>query len=236
MTRIRFSFARTMALSYLSHLDMLRLFLRALSRSGLPLAYSKGYNPHPRFNLALPLPLGITAGAEYGEVFLTGEISPELFVELLKMQLPEGLVISGASVADQEAPALPSLVNAALYRAVQRSGAGIIVKAELLQAAVDRLMSEEQILLKRKTKKKKTTYTNVRPFILEAAVGKSDNELLLNLLLQAGSQGGVSPVFVIEQLEPEPGCGRLRAYDWHIHRDRLYFKNNGILQPFNERV
>ena len=234
--RIRFSFARKMALSYISHLDMLRLFLRALSRSGLPLAYSKGYNPHPRFNLALPLPLGVTAGEEYGEVFFTEEINPELFVKLLNMQLPKDLVISGASVADQEAPALPSIVNAALYRAVPRSSAGTVVKAELLQTALDRLMSEEQILLKRKTKKNKTTYTNVRPFILEATVGKFDNESLLNLLLQAGSQGGVSPVFVIEQLEPEPGCGRLHAYDWHIHRERLYFKNNGILQPFHERV
>ncbi len=234
--RIRFSFARKMALSYISHLDMLRLFLRALSRSGLSLAYSQGYNPHPHFNLALPLPLGVTAGEEYGEVFFTEEVMPERFVKLLKMQLPEALVITGAFAADPEGPSLASLVNAARYRAVPKSGCGAAVKPKLLMVALDRLMAEEEILVRRKNKKNKVTFTNVRPYILEATVEEFENELLLNLLLQAGSQGGVSPVFVIGQLEPESGTGKLHAYDWQIHREKLYFKNNGALRPLHEGV
>ncbi|MGM0653222.1 MAG: TIGR03936 family radical SAM-associated protein, partial [Bacillota bacterium] len=71
MERLSFSFARKIELAYISHLDMMRLLLRALHRSGLPLAYSQGYNPHPRLTLALPLPLGVTASEEFGEVFFT---------------------------------------------------------------------------------------------------------------------------------------------------------------------
>lgn len=235
MMRIRFSFARKMALSYISHLDMLRLFLRALSRSGLPLVYSQGFNPHPRFNLALPLPLGITAGEEYGEVFFTEEISPEQFMETLKAQLPENLVITAASVAEAEAPSLPSLVSAALYRAVPEDDAMVNVNAKLLQDALARLMAEEEIIVRRKTKKNKITCTNVRPYIFEIEVKELDhNPLVLSMLLQAGSQGGVSPAFVIEQLEMEPGSGRLCASDWKIHRERLYSKQNETLRPLSE--
>lgn len=235
--RIRFSFARKMPLAYISHLDMLRLFLRALSRSGLPLVYSQGFNPHPRFNLALPLPLGITAGEEYGEVFLTEEIMPEQFIEALEAQLPETLLINSAATAAPEVPSLPSLVSAALYRAVPKSDSMVTMKAELFQDALARLMAEEEITVRRKTKKNKITCTNVRPYILEINVKKQENEPLeLSMLLQAGSQGGVSPAFVIEQLEMEPGSGRLCACDWQIHRERLYLKQNETLRPFSERM
>jgi radical SAM-linked protein len=233
--RIRFIFTRKMPLAYISHLDMLRLFLRALRRSGLPLAYSQGFNPHPRFTLALPLPLGLTAGEECGEVFFTKDILPDQFIEELTVQLPEALVITGAFSADMEAPSLASLVSAALYRAVPRSDSGIAFKPEKLQSALDRLMAEEKILIQRKTKKSKITSINVRPFILEVSVNNFEIERpVIKMLLQAGSQGGVSPAFVIEQLEPEFGAGRLHAYDWQIHRDRLYLKKNGILQPLSE--
>jgi radical SAM-linked protein len=234
--RIRFTFARKMPLAYISHLDMLRLFLRALRRSGLPLAYSQGFNPHPRFTLALPLPLGFTAGEEYGEVFFTDEILPNQFVEELSVQLPETLVITGAFSANMEAPSLASLVSAALYRAVPRSDSGTAFKSENLQAALDRLMAEEEIIIQRKTKKNKITCINVRPYILEVSVNNFEIERrpVIKMLLQAGSQGGVSPAFVIEQLEPEFSVGRLHAYDWQIHRDRLYLKKNGILQPLSE--
>ncbi|HED24896.1 MAG TPA: DUF2344 domain-containing protein, partial [Firmicutes bacterium] len=82
MNRIWFSFARRERLRYISHLDMLRLFIRALRRGRLPLVYSKGFNPHPRFSLALPLPLGTTADDELGEVFLTAAVGTETFVRL----------------------------------------------------------------------------------------------------------------------------------------------------------
>ncbi len=237
MMRIRFSFERKMPLAYISHLDMLRLFLRALSRSRLPLAYSQGYNPHPRFTLALPLPLGITAGEEYGEVFFADKIMPDQFINVLQPQLPEALVLTGSAAVDPEEPSLASLVSAASYCCTLKSSSSVTVKLELLQAALDRLMAKEEILALRKTKKNKTTYTNVRPYIIEVSVKNADQSKLLefSLLLQTGSQGGVSPGYVIGQLEPEPGAGNLHAYDWQIRRERLYFKQNGSMQPLSER-
>jgi radical SAM-linked protein len=235
--RICFSFARKMALSYLSHLDMLRLFLRALGRSGMPLAYSHGYNPHPRFTLALPLPLGVTAAEEFGEIFFTEEIAPDRFISLLQAQLPEALVLTGATVVDMQKPSIASHVGAALYRAVPRGDCLNGIDPATLRGALDSLMEKAEILARRKTKKNKFVYTDVRPYILELEAGKyEDGSLMLKLLLQAGSQGGVPPAYVIEHLKQETGFGCFHASDWHIHRERLFMKKDGVLQPLSERM
>lgn len=235
MNRICFSFARKMPLAYISHLDMLRLFLRALRRSRMPLAFSRGYNPHPRLTLALPLPLGVTASEEYGEIYFTEAIQPKFFISNLNPQLPEALELTGAFSASLEAPSLASLVVAALYRAILKSSFAHDVNSESVQDALERLLAREEILVQRKTKKKKIIYTNVRPYIIEAAVKNENNKPMeLSLVLKAGSQGGISPVFLLEQLESDPAATNIRVCDWQLHRERLYINQNGILQPLSE--
>ena len=38
-------FGKTSRLRFVSHLDLQRFFQRALNRTGLPIAYSQGFNP-----------------------------------------------------------------------------------------------------------------------------------------------------------------------------------------------
>ena len=65
--RLRIVFAKTEAMRYTSHLDLHRTWERTIRRANLPLAYSQGYNPHPRINLASALPLGFTSDCEVVE-------------------------------------------------------------------------------------------------------------------------------------------------------------------------
>jgi len=238
MTRICFRFVRKEQLKHISHLDMMRLFQRALRRSGLPLAFSEGYNPHIRFNLAAPLPVNVTAEEEFGEVFLTEKTDPKNFLGTLARQLPEGVELAGAFVEDEHAPALPSRVVAALYRAsLIILDESETVDYELYREALERLLSKEEILAPRARKKgKKQTYVNVRPYIIEAYMNNQESEypLELNLLLQTGSQGGVAPGFVLEQLEHELGEDRPSQANWKLHRVRLYRDVNGSLEPLSE--
>lgn len=221
--RLVFSFARDWTLSFISHLDLVRLFLRAFSRSSLPLAYSQGFNPHPRFALALPLPLGVTASGEYGEVSLTENIDPSRFVEILRNQLPEGLRVTGAREAKPDLPALASLVCAALYRAEPLSGSPVNADEGLLETGLARLLQRQEIILERRTKKKKVVRVNVRPFILEAWIDKAEKDIIaLEMLLKAGSSGGVSPFFILEQLEPKELFYTSPPAGWQVHRKSLY--------------
>ncbi len=238
MTRIRFSFTRGEVLKHISHLDMMRLIQRALRRSGLPLVYSEGYNPHLRFNLALPLPVNVTASEEYGEVILSDSVTPDQFMVAFGEQLPAGLDLTGAWIEDDySAPALPSTVGAALYRATLVAEEGCRVDPVHYRQALDNLLSKEEILApKTKKKKKKKVFVNVKPYIYEAYFNEPEKErpLELNMLLQTGSRGGVSPFFVIEQLEKELTVECNYKAHWELHRERLYQDQDQFLQPLSE--
>ena len=68
--RLRLTFTKTGSLKYTGHLNLHRTLERTFRRAGLPLAYSQGFNPQPRMNLAEALPLGITSECEVMDVWL----------------------------------------------------------------------------------------------------------------------------------------------------------------------
>ena len=223
MNRICFNFARKKTLKLISHLDMLRLFHRALRRSGLPLAYSKGYSPHPRFNLALPLPLNTTSSEEWGEVLFEKKVTPEIFCESLGGQLPEGLHLIKAEEEDLKSPALPARVKGTLYKAFLLT---LDREQKLpfpgLEHLISELLAKEEILLTRINKKKKKYKVNVRPHILDMSLVKVNQEVVISMLLRAGNEGGVSPYFVLQHLQGEKSFCLTGAY-WELHREKIYF-------------
>lgn len=64
MTTIRVWFTKTGEASYISLLDLQRVMQRALKRSGLPVWYTLGFNPHIYMTFAAPLSLGQESLAE----------------------------------------------------------------------------------------------------------------------------------------------------------------------------
>ncbi len=93
-------------MKFISHLDIIRLWERALRRAQIPVAYSEGFNPHPRISLAAPLAVGVTSETELMDVFITKLVSPHWFTSMASRQLPPGIEILGVY---QMAPTMPSL-------------------------------------------------------------------------------------------------------------------------------
>lgn len=114
--RIRFCYSRGEKLKYISHLDMMRLWPRVFRRAGLDMAYSEGFNAHPRLAVAAPLAVGWTSEAELMEIWLDNPPSLPQVQGLTRAQLPDGLGIGAAVVMPLEAPSLQSLVRFAEYR------------------------------------------------------------------------------------------------------------------------
>jgi radical SAM-linked protein len=235
MSRIRFGYARGKPLAYLSHLDLMRLFQRALRRSKLPVAYSQGFNPRLRFILALPLPLGVTADREFGEIYFAEIIEPQIFCDTLSAQLPEGLKLFSAKAVADDIPSLAAQIAAARYRAVISVEEGFRAEPAMVKSAIDQLMATDEILSPRTGKKKKVSYTNIRPYIYELeSLNEKRDFSAIEMLVKAGSDGGVSPSFLLECLEKQglnPGDDSL---SWEIHRECLYIECNGFLQPLTE--
>jgi radical SAM-linked protein len=93
MYRINFIFAKKGSMRFISHLDLMRLFMRALRRAGLPLKMTEGFSPHPKLSIKRALKLGIESDNEEATIALKEQISPEEFRERLEKQLPEGIFI-----------------------------------------------------------------------------------------------------------------------------------------------
>jgi len=112
MQRLRIRFSRGQEVKFISHLDIMRLWQRALNRAGISLAYSEGFNPHPRMSLAAPLAVGVTSEAELMDITLTRFVSPHFFTSAVGQQLPPGIEILQAYPV---APTLPSLQSQVRY-------------------------------------------------------------------------------------------------------------------------
>jgi len=76
---------------FLSHLDLMRLMERAFRRANLPLAFSEGFNPHPRVSFASALAVGVTSEGEYLDVQLRENIPIQEVQKRLNMALPSGI-------------------------------------------------------------------------------------------------------------------------------------------------
>ena len=78
---------------YISHLDLMRLFMRAMRRAELPLKMTEGFSPHPKLSLKRALKLGIESEQEEASIVLRFPVIPEDFKNRLQKQLPEGIQV-----------------------------------------------------------------------------------------------------------------------------------------------
>jgi len=105
--RLRVRYAKRDRLRFTSHRDFARAFERAIRRADIPIGFSSGFSPHPKISYANASPTGAASEAEYLEIGLTDERTPDAVREALDDALPPGLdiievVIAGAgSLADR---------------------------------------------------------------------------------------------------------------------------------------
>ena len=124
MQRLRIRFTRGEEVKFISHLDIMRLWQRALNRAGVPLAYSEGFNPHLRMSLAAPLALGVTSEAELMDIVLARFASPHNFTTAVSRQLPSGIEIRQVYNIPLTLPSLQSQVRYAEYKVELKTGKG----------------------------------------------------------------------------------------------------------------
>ncbi|MCX6003619.1 MAG: TIGR03936 family radical SAM-associated protein [Chloroflexi bacterium] len=141
MLRLRIKFRRAEELKFISHLDIIRLWVRALRRARIPLEYSEGFTPHPRISLAVPLSVGVTADNELMDVFITRAVSPHWFVDAVNRQLPQGMEVLEASPIGLTVPSLQSQIRFVQYQIEVNTEKSI----GEIKRALDHLLSLENL-------------------------------------------------------------------------------------------
>lgn len=116
MPRFRIEFTKGDEVRFLSHLDVMKAFERAIRRAGMPIAFSEGFNPHPKMNFASALAVGVTSEAEFMDIELKENLPSAEVVKMLAKALPHGLDVKTGREVPTGAPALMSEVNRAVYQ------------------------------------------------------------------------------------------------------------------------
>lgn len=116
--RYRLVYSRGNDMRYVSLLDMQLVWERTMRRARLPVAYSQGFSPRPRFHIAAALPLGFTSRCEIADVWLNGEFAPVELVEKLQASAPPGMSILSVEEVELSLPAIQTRVTTAEYRVV----------------------------------------------------------------------------------------------------------------------
>ena len=96
MSKIKLKYKKGEAVRFIGHLDLVRVFYRAVRRAGLPMAYSKGFNPHPKISFGPALKLGQISDNEFLTLHLEEDLPPEEIRKRLNAVLPTGLSLDSS--------------------------------------------------------------------------------------------------------------------------------------------
>ncbi len=168
LARLRVCFAKTGEMALFSHLDLMRLLERALRRARLPVSFTGGFHPLPRLQIALALPLGAEAKADWFDLSFSEAIEPGLFLEQLQPQLPAGLRLLSAEPMAPNGPALSQYMRSARWRLLFCPAPEQPQPAELQwQEALGSLLGAEHLPLAEVDKQGRRRRRDLRPYLLD---------------------------------------------------------------------
>lgn len=220
---IRMQFRKTREGRFLSHLDLMHTWERVIRRSGLPLGFSKGFNPHPKMNFASALAVGTTSDAEYMDLEFTEDLTLEQIQEALFPAIPPAFEVVEMKVVDGKVPSLMSIIQRATY--ILRLAYVQEVTQAVLDAAVEQFWQmEETIVYRYKKDSKEKKAVNIRPGVYAIKLQLEDDcdnkYARLEIVVQSGNDGNIRPEEVAYGLM---NAGMpLIAQVVRIHRTGLY--------------
>jgi len=103
-------------MKYLSHLELINVFIRAVNRGGVPILFSEGYHPHPKFSFAGATSVGVESDAEYMDLWVKGWITAQEVKKILNGSLPAGICILEAEEIGMKAASLSAMILKTHYR------------------------------------------------------------------------------------------------------------------------
>ena len=181
----RILFAKSGTAKYISHLDLMHTMERAFLRAGITIRHTAGFHPHPYVSIPLPLPLGFSSQCEILEFGLENGATVETLPEQMNKALPAGIEI----LSCYEGGLAFKKLAFVRYEISLEFDAPV---AEQAATALRELMARESFVVKKRSKKAKSGFTEVDIIPLVEAVEEihaEDTWLRLTLLLKAQNPG-----------------------------------------------
>jgi radical SAM-linked protein len=240
LNSIRIRFTRGEEVKFISHLDLMKVFERAVRRSGLPIAYSQGFNPHPHLVFGLPLSVGVTSDGEYADFELTGQIQPQQFMDTLNASLPEAIRVTAAEEKLSKTNIMAAIAGADYTLSIFLNEAVALDEAA---SKLKALMAMESIKVL-KEGKGTAKEVDIRPLIHSADIEALEqlpfgyetfvSAFVIRTGFSAGSASNLRPELFVKALVEKAGIPVAAS---RLHRRALYVENRGTLtDPMDKEV
>ncbi len=239
---VRIKFAKYGNLKFLSHLDVMRFFQKAIRRAGIDVKYSEGFHPHQLMSFAAPLGVGQTSEGEYFDLELNSMESTDAVLEALNAQMPEGFKIIHVSLLPPTPPqtrkeSLMALVKASDYLVLRKGLKDLPLTNDDFLCKFREFVKEPEILAI-KTTKVGDTEINLAPFIYDVKYDvkptelteKYDNNLCIYVMLSAGNENHIRPELLMKAFHDYAGI-EYDQYEYQVHRLEAYARREQQLVP-----
>lgn len=218
-------FQKSERVRHLGLLDLQRTMQRALRRSGLPVAYSNGFNPHIVMSFASALSSGIPGDAELLDVGLNGDVTEDECKQAMNRVLPPSLSVSRVRLVDSHFPKVTAALVQCEY-VITLSGEGSCAVA----SAIPAFLAETEIMALRKTKRSEVM-VNIRPMIHELKIEETDevsNKVRMTARVSFTEAATLKPQLLMETLCTYAQVDMPRCA---IRRTKLLGEKEGGLVP-----
>ncbi len=221
--KIRMWFGKVGEMSLISHLDLVRLFDRAIRRAALPISFTGGYHPGPKISIANALSLGITSNGEIVDFELTEEVDLEEFRTKLAAQLPENIPIYKVEDVNLKSLTASRLLDRAEYLITVEATGQDNLDLATWQQWIDAINNSQEILWEKFTKSGKKKIINLRDRLfalrLESTPDTTSNTAVLCFTGSCRNDGtNLSPDNLIYMLEK---LAKIEFQLLNVHRQKL---------------
>jgi radical SAM-linked protein len=193
---VRIKFQKVGNLQYISHLDLQRSFNRVLVRAGLPLWYTKGFNPHIKMVFGMPLPVGSESECELLDVRVEREMSCEEIRDRLNAELTDELRVLEVYPAERK---FGEIAFAEYDYEIVTAGGD-----EALAARIGEALQNGPLTVLRRTKSTESE-VDIRAFLRRFAVSFADGAIRIRAVLSAGEGNYLNPELLITALRTHAG-------------------------------
>ncbi len=194
MREVRLRFSKTGRCKYISHLDINRCMSRAFSRAEIPLWFTEGFNPHPYMSFSLPLSLGVESLCESVDIRLVKEMSNEKIKQRMNDVLPRDIRI--VDVYDDFRDCSEIAYSDYVFKIEFSDNETALEKIKSVLAG-DEILAEKKA---KQGKRRVVKETNIKEFIDKYNISIRDNEIVLNIRLEAGTKRNLNPTLLFDTL------------------------------------
>ncbi len=211
---VRIKFCKLGSLQFISHLDLQRTFHRVLVRAGIPMWYTKGFNPHAKLVFGVPLSVGTESMCEMADLRIERKIS----LDEIKNQLNEQLT--------DEMYVLEAYYPATKYADIAYADYTITLNSPKVTACCEKDVAKlfaAPIMMTKKSKSGEKE-VDITTFIHKIELTAREGQLVIHAILSAGSTENLNPEYIVSAIKEkldlfsaDPTCESYR-----IMRNRVY--------------